>query len=301
MPRFLITLSLGPVQSLIADARRTRDLWCGSWLLSEAARAAARALHERHPGCLIFPCPDNPDEDLKPQDTPREAANTANILRADAPLSNRTEVLALCDEAKRAAALRVQNLGERARRLLGVPVREEVWRTQVDDILESFAAWVEIADGDDGYPAAGQRLGAAPERPQGHPQFPAVPAVDRPGTAEVVARRCARDRAAALARGRTRPPEAPPVAGRTARRSRRHQASGRRRGAIHRPATHRRGFLDRAPHVPPAATTAGSVRATGQSWSRDPRPGKCRHLCRAAVRQPSPVPVPARERPGARA
>ena len=161
MPRFLITLSLGPVQSLIADARRTRDLWCGSWLLSEAARAAARALHERHPGCLIFPSPDNPDEDLKPQDTPREAANTANILRAEAPLSDRTEVLVLCDEAKRAAALRVQNLGERARRLLGVPVREEVWRTQVDDILECFAAWVEIADGDDGYPAAGQRLGAA--------------------------------------------------------------------------------------------------------------------------------------------
>ena len=161
MPRFLITLSLGPVQSLIADARRTRDLWCGSWLLSEAARAAARALHERHPGCLIFPCPDNPDEDLKPQDTPREAANIANILRAEAPISDRTEVLALCDEARRAAALRVQNLGERARRLLGAPVREDVWRTQVDDILESFAAWVEIADGDDGYPAAGKRLGAA--------------------------------------------------------------------------------------------------------------------------------------------
>ena len=160
MPRFLITLSLGPVQSLIADARRTRDLWCGSWLLSEAARAAARALHERHPGCLIFPCPDNPDEDLKPQDTPREAANIANILRAEAPLSDTTEVLALCNEAKRAAALRVQRLGERARRRLEGPVREKVWHTQVDDILESFAAWVAIADGDDGYPVASKRLGA---------------------------------------------------------------------------------------------------------------------------------------------
>ena len=160
MPRFLITLSLGPVQSLIADARRTRDLWCGSWLLSEAARAAARTLHERHPGCLIFPCPDNP-EDLKPQDTPREAANIANILRAEAPLADRTEVLALCDEAKRAAALRVQQLGERARRLLGSQLRDDVWRTQIDDILDSFAAWVEIADGADGYPAAGKRVGAA--------------------------------------------------------------------------------------------------------------------------------------------
>ena len=34
MERFLVTLSLGPVQSLIGAARRTRDLWCGSWLLS---------------------------------------------------------------------------------------------------------------------------------------------------------------------------------------------------------------------------------------------------------------------------
>ena len=64
MERFLVTLSLGPVQSLIGAARRTRDLWCGSWLLSEAARAAARILHQRQPGCLIFPCPEDPDTDL---------------------------------------------------------------------------------------------------------------------------------------------------------------------------------------------------------------------------------------------
>ncbi len=160
MPRFLVTLSLGPVQSLIADARRTRDLWCGSWLLSEAARAAARTLHERHPEWLIFPCPDNPDEDLERQDAPREAANIANVLRAEVTLSDRTAVLALCDDVKRAAALRVKELGARARQELGSHVREDVWRTQIDDILETFAAWVEIADGDDGYHAASKRLGA---------------------------------------------------------------------------------------------------------------------------------------------
>ena len=160
MPRFLVTLSLGPVQSLIADARRTRDLWCGSWLLSEAARAAARTLHERHPGCLIFPCPDNPDEDLERQDTPREAANIANVLRADVARANRAGVLALCDEARRAAALRVKELGARARRQLGSHVQEDVWRAQIDDVVETFAAWVEIADGGDGYHAASELLGA---------------------------------------------------------------------------------------------------------------------------------------------
>ena len=161
MPRFLVTLSLGPVQSLIADARRTRDLWCGSWLLSEAARAAARTLHERHPGCLIFPCPDDPDEELKPQHAPRETANIANLLRAEVTLADRAAVLALSNEAGRAAALRVEQLGERARQQLGRPVREDVWGTQIHDILESFAAWVETTDGNHGYEDAGRRLDAA--------------------------------------------------------------------------------------------------------------------------------------------
>ena len=159
MPRFIVTLSLGPVQSLIADARRTRDLWGGSWLLSEAARAAARALHERHPECLIFPCPDNPDDDLEPQDAPREAANIANILRAEVALDDADAVSALCNEAKSAAMVRVRELGERSRQRLGRPLREDVWCAQIDDILESFAAWVEITHGNNGYEDAARRLG----------------------------------------------------------------------------------------------------------------------------------------------
>ena len=158
MPRFLVTLSLGPVQSLIADARRTRDLWCGSWLLSEAARAAARKLHERHPGCLIFPCLDNPREDLEPQDAPREAASIANVLRAEVRLPDHAAVRGLCNIAKRSAASRLADLGEQAQATLGCPLREEVWRTQIDDILEGFAAWVEVADQDGGYEDAGRHL-----------------------------------------------------------------------------------------------------------------------------------------------
>ena len=41
------------------------------------------------------------------------------------------------------------------------PVRDEVWRTQIDDLLEGFAAWVSIPHGDDGYAQASRRLGAA--------------------------------------------------------------------------------------------------------------------------------------------
>ena len=163
MDRFLVTLSLGPVQSLIGAARSTRDLWCGSWLLSEAARAAARILHEHRPGCLIFPCPESPASDLEPRDRPEDAANIANILRAEGVFPNAAAARALCEEAKSAAVARLTALGNSARNemeRMGRPVREEVWRAQIDDILEGFAAWASIpADGE--YKSASQRLGDA--------------------------------------------------------------------------------------------------------------------------------------------
>ena len=174
MERFLVTLSLGPVQSLIGAARRTRDLWCGSWLLSEAARAAARVLHQRHPGCLIFPCPKHPDADLEPQDKPGDAANAANIaniLRAEVRVPDASAARALCEAAKSAAASRLTTLGDDARTemaRMGRPVREEVWQAQIGEVLEGFAAWVSLPAGDDGYTdddtgdgyaQAGRRLG----------------------------------------------------------------------------------------------------------------------------------------------
>ncbi|MDM7323637.1 MAG: type III-B CRISPR-associated protein Cas10/Cmr2, partial [Thermus sp.] len=43
----LLAISLGPVQEFIATARRTRDLYAGSRLLSEAAAEVARFLGSR--------------------------------------------------------------------------------------------------------------------------------------------------------------------------------------------------------------------------------------------------------------
>lgn len=160
MPRYLVTLSLGPVQTLIEAARRTRDLWCGSWLLSESARAAARVLHQAHPGCLIFPCPDDPDVELQPQREPGDSANIANILRAEVELADGDAARVLCEQAKQAAAQRLIELGEQARGKLKVKLRDAVWQAQINDLLERFAAWVEIPDGDDGYRQASAKLGA---------------------------------------------------------------------------------------------------------------------------------------------
>jgi len=40
MPHVLV-ISFGPIQDFIASARRCQDLWFGSYLLSELARATA--------------------------------------------------------------------------------------------------------------------------------------------------------------------------------------------------------------------------------------------------------------------
>lgn len=55
---YLMIISIGPVQEFIASARRSRDLWFGSWLLSEISKAAAKKIMDEK-GELIFPSPIN--------------------------------------------------------------------------------------------------------------------------------------------------------------------------------------------------------------------------------------------------
>lgn len=157
---YLITLSLGPVQSLIGAARRTRDLWCGSWLLNEAAKAAAKLIHDRHPNSLIFPCPRNPSE-LELRDQPRDDdANIANILRAEIAVSDVAAVRQLIDDAKRAAAKRLVELCDKAKvELKDLPFHEDLWQAQTGDILEAFGAWVKVGAGETAYAKASERLG----------------------------------------------------------------------------------------------------------------------------------------------
>jgi len=52
----LLVFSIGPVQSFIAAARRTQDLWMGSWLLSFLAWTAMETIAESYgPDAVIFP------------------------------------------------------------------------------------------------------------------------------------------------------------------------------------------------------------------------------------------------------
>ena len=63
--RYLINIAIGPVQDFIATARRSRDLWFGSWLLSEISKAAANKIANGDKDSMIFPAINDLD-DLKP-------------------------------------------------------------------------------------------------------------------------------------------------------------------------------------------------------------------------------------------
>ncbi len=57
---YLLRIHIGPVQEFIVAARRSRDLWFGSWLLSELSKAAALGIVESERAgldALVFPAP----------------------------------------------------------------------------------------------------------------------------------------------------------------------------------------------------------------------------------------------------
>jgi CRISPR-associated protein Cmr2 len=51
--QFMLMFSLGPVQAFIAQARKTRDLWLGSFLLSKLMEAAMEGIDKQ--GTFVFP------------------------------------------------------------------------------------------------------------------------------------------------------------------------------------------------------------------------------------------------------
>lgn len=161
MTRHLFVISIGSVQDFIAAARRTRDLWFGSHLLSEISKAAAKAIADNG-GKLIFPALDPAREsdrhDLMPSyklpvDERTNAFNVANIILAELPEGKDPSMV---NKKARIAAkelwmhyvnetkIEIDNLDKKA-------VNLEIWMEQVTDVDEQtfdvmpiYAAWVPL-------------------------------------------------------------------------------------------------------------------------------------------------------------
>ncbi len=133
MGGYWLSISIGPVQGFIAAARRTRDLWYGSWLLSEVSKAVARSLHEQGVSLIR---PGIEDEDLKPDSD----LNVANKILAYVPDHLRpADVFASAEQAGR------DRLREEANQVLEKTrafVNADLWEKQIDEFLEIYGAWV---------------------------------------------------------------------------------------------------------------------------------------------------------------
>ncbi|MDX9859214.1 MAG: type III-B CRISPR-associated protein Cas10/Cmr2 [candidate division Zixibacteria bacterium] len=136
----LLALSLGPVQGFIAAARRTRDLWFGSFILSEISKSVARCVHD-YGGQLIFPAPQT-GTDLQAE----SAFNVSNIIlaRLDPRVSPGDIAESALTEAQRCWKMYADQALQNGRKLIS----ENLWGEQVDDVLEFYAAWCPLSDND---------------------------------------------------------------------------------------------------------------------------------------------------------
>lgn len=125
----LLAISVGPVQELIAAARRTRDLWFGSYLLSEISRAVSKSV-EADGGKLIFPASS-------------KAGNVANVIMAELKNVDPSNVAA---NAKQAAQQRWLEFASETQRNASGVIRLQIWNDQVNDVVEFYAAWVTRSD-----------------------------------------------------------------------------------------------------------------------------------------------------------
>lgn len=152
MTAHLLLVTLGPVQDFIAQARRTRDLWYGSHLLSELGRAAARALTAGGAE-LIFPALGKGGAELSPCLAPVRSDGTppqdvANKILAEVPAGADPERLA---RATREAVMRFWRddlaapVKARCSGLLASGI-DAVWSEQVDTLLEFAASWLPLGD-----------------------------------------------------------------------------------------------------------------------------------------------------------
>lgn len=159
MNQYLVMLSIGPVQSMIAAARRSRDLWSGSWLLSELAKSCAKSLKEQGAN-LIFPYVDNASLLQMNSDF-----SVGNKLQVIIEANNTDELIQIINQAKKATQARFLHEVDASFTQLSHAtddIRQDVWNAQKNNYLEIQSAWAKIdTSKNDGYKHAIQKASSA--------------------------------------------------------------------------------------------------------------------------------------------
>jgi CRISPR-associated protein Cmr2 len=125
--RYLLTLSIGPVQDFIAAARRTADLQAGSQLLQQLAMHLAQHIQGKG-GSLIFPA-------SAEQPGPNKVVAA---IETDDPA-------AFAQQLREVAVQWLWQQWQSAReRMPNVPLDEHLAEEQIKQFLEFYAAWVPL-------------------------------------------------------------------------------------------------------------------------------------------------------------
>ena len=144
----LLAIELGPVIQIIAAARKTRDLWFGSWMLSEIGKAVARSVIRDcggHVTALIAPAPQSLTQ-----------LDSAEFLVGDELLvlvPDDVSPAVVAASARNAAHEQWLIFASDARKRAGSLVRDDQWNLQTQphipsdsagETVDVCAAWVEL-------------------------------------------------------------------------------------------------------------------------------------------------------------
>lgn len=158
----LLHFTLGPIQDFIAQARRTRDLWGGSFLLSWLSGIAMKQVIESG-GCIVFPAVHdnerNPtDEILAAIFDPKKAlSGKKSPIIGSLPTRFKAEVPNDCDVKVKVADVVTKTFKDAAERILESYVEDvescgngtrAIWDRQINNFWE--IAWVLGDDPGDG-------------------------------------------------------------------------------------------------------------------------------------------------------
>lgn len=141
MKTYLIQISIGPVQDFIASARKLRDLWFGSDLLSELSKTIARSLHSQG-ATLIFPYVENMAELKKDSDLIVANKILVAIKTDDKPID-------IINKAKEDWRCHRQEIADitltQMQKIKDIwhNVNEKLFKQQQHDFGEFYAVWVE--------------------------------------------------------------------------------------------------------------------------------------------------------------
>lgn len=157
MTGYVVLVSVGPVQGFISAARRSRDLWAGSYLLSELAKACALELQQAG-AKLVFPHASGA-EDLKAN----SVLMVGNKIQAVFEVQSPDQLRHFVDSAKQATQARFEQLVREVKGKLGAGIRDEIWSLQLGDYIEMQAAWA-LIEGTDYIAASKGAAGALAAR-----------------------------------------------------------------------------------------------------------------------------------------